>query len=149
MVVGDVAGDGRPEIVLNSGQVIRLSRNGQALTSQLVWNYPAGDSGVHIALADIDGDGLPELIAESDGGSSDRVRSRHPYREVADQLGDLDALSLADVNGDGVPDRGRRDPRVSAAINAHAGGDRCSTSRDDPFHRRFRGRGRWRFHVSA
>jgi hypothetical protein len=60
MAVGDVDGDGTPEIVLNTGQVID-SRGGD-----VEWEDEA--FGARIELVDMDGDGIPEVMTESDGG---------------------------------------------------------------------------------
>jgi len=60
MVVGDVDGDGTPEIVLNTGQVVD-SRGGD-----VEWEDEA--FGARIELVDMDGDGIPEVLTESDGG---------------------------------------------------------------------------------
>nr|MBC8423775.1 hypothetical protein [bacterium] len=55
-----VDGDGTPEIVLNTGQVID-SRGGD-----VEWEDEA--FGARIELVDMDGDGIPEVLTESDGG---------------------------------------------------------------------------------
>jgi hypothetical protein len=105
LAIGDVDGDGKNEVVLNTGAVLRLARNGSDLSSEVVWTNPSGAFGVHIGLADIDGDGLPELIAMADWDELtvfDLDVQAQKWQIGA--LGDLDALALADVNGDGVPD---------------------------------------------
>jgi len=58
VAVGDVDGDGEPEIVLSSGQVL------DAFSRTLEWDSPDafGDT---LMLADIDGDGKLEVIAGS------------------------------------------------------------------------------------
>ena len=61
MVVGDVDGDGTPEIVLNTGQVI------DARGGDVEWEGEV--FGARIELVDMDGDGIPEVLSESDGGS--------------------------------------------------------------------------------
>ncbi len=59
MVCGDVDGDGNRELVLNTGQVLD-SRSGDVEWEDEVF-------GSRIELADIDGDGIPEVLSESDG----------------------------------------------------------------------------------
>lgn len=56
---GDVDGDRRPEIVLNTGQVVD-SRSGEVEWADEVF-------GARIDLVDVDGDGVPEVLTESDG----------------------------------------------------------------------------------
>lgn len=115
IAIGDVDGDGKNEVVLNTGQVLRLSRIGGDLEADVVWTYPSGDFGIHVALADIDDDGMPELIAESDWDylTAWDLDIHSPKWQLRD-LGDLDALTLADVNGDG---------RVEAIIGSGQWGD--------------------------
>jgi hypothetical protein len=59
MEIGDVDGDMRPEIVLNSGQVLDV-RTGDVEWSEEVF-------GSRIELLDMDGDGVLEVLSESDG----------------------------------------------------------------------------------
>ena len=59
IVVGDVDGDGDDEIVLNTGVVL------DARFHDVEWQSPER-FGDRIGLLDIDGDGIPELIAESE-----------------------------------------------------------------------------------
>ncbi|MFO7610603.1 MAG: hypothetical protein R6X35_15680 [Candidatus Krumholzibacteriia bacterium] len=55
---GDVDGDGRVEIVLNSGQVL------DSVSGDVEWEDEAFYS--RIELLDIDGDGMPEILTEND-----------------------------------------------------------------------------------
>ena len=59
MAIGDVDGDHIPEIVLNTGQVLNTR------TGDVEW----GDEvfGARLELLDIDGDGILEVLTESDG----------------------------------------------------------------------------------
>jgi len=59
MACGDVDGDDNVEIVLNTGQVVD-SRTGDVEWEDEVF-------GNRIILVDIDGDGIPEVMSESDG----------------------------------------------------------------------------------
>ena len=54
---GDVDGDGRIEIVLNSGQVL------DSVSGDVEWEEEAFFR--HIELLDIDGDGMPEVLTEN------------------------------------------------------------------------------------
>ncbi len=59
MACGDVDGDRTMEIVLNNGQVI------DARSGDVEWEDEV--FGLRIVLVDIDGDGIPEIMTESDG----------------------------------------------------------------------------------
>ena len=59
MRIGDVDGDRTNEIVMNTGQVID-GRTGTVEWSDEVF-------GARLDLVDVDGDGLPEVVTESDG----------------------------------------------------------------------------------
>ncbi len=59
MMCGDVDGDRRNEIILSTGQVVD-SRSGEVEWEDEVF-------GSRIELVDIDGDGVPEVLTESDG----------------------------------------------------------------------------------
>ncbi|MFO7653700.1 MAG: VCBS repeat-containing protein [Candidatus Krumholzibacteriia bacterium] len=59
MRAGDVDGDGRPDIVLNTGQVLDGS------TGEVKWEGEV--FGTRIELLDFDGDGILEVLTESDG----------------------------------------------------------------------------------
>lgn len=49
-VVGDVTGDDRPEIILDDGVALSISRAGSAWLGMVVWNSPDGEL-VHLTLA--------------------------------------------------------------------------------------------------
>ena len=57
IVVGDLDDDGEPEIALNTGFVVG------ATYQRVEWEYRDG-FGEKIGYADLDGDGIPELIGE-------------------------------------------------------------------------------------
>jgi hypothetical protein len=61
MVIGDVDNDDEKEIVLDSGFVIN------AKTLNIEWHTDY--FGTRPSLADVDDDGIPELICESTGGA--------------------------------------------------------------------------------
>jgi hypothetical protein len=62
---GDVDGDGRMEIVLNSGQVL------DSLSGEVEWADEAFYA--RIELLDIDGDGMPEILTETEIGGPLKV----------------------------------------------------------------------------
>jgi hypothetical protein len=57
IVVGDLDDDGVLEIALNTGFIV------DATYQRVEWEYPEG-FGENIGFADVDGDGIPELIGE-------------------------------------------------------------------------------------
>jgi hypothetical protein len=57
--VGDVDGDGRPELVLNTGQVL------DSASGAVKWEDEV--FGSRLELLDFDGDGIMEVLTESDG----------------------------------------------------------------------------------
>ncbi|MCP4571937.1 MAG: VCBS repeat-containing protein [bacterium] len=65
MRCGDVDGDGRPEIVLNSGQIVDTG------TGEVEWDEEQFFS--RIELLDIDGDGTPEIFTENEIGGGLKV----------------------------------------------------------------------------
>jgi len=65
MRCGDVDGDGRVEIVLNSGQVV------DSATGEVEWDEEQFFS--RIELLDIDGDGIPEIFTENEVGGAIKV----------------------------------------------------------------------------
>lgn len=72
--VGDVDGDGGAELVLSTGQVVDC-RNGDVKWDSEVF-------GTRIELLDIDADGIPEILTESDGAvmriyDADVQREKH------------------------------------------------------------------------
>ncbi len=62
---GDVDGDGRVEIVLNTGQVV------DSLSGDVEWEDQTFFA--KIELLDIDGDGIPEILTENPGGGPLKV----------------------------------------------------------------------------
>lgn len=119
-VVGDVTGDGVPEVVFmtyaagtsyGGRGVLRIVRGdtGEEVNS-IVDPALCGDSGV--ALGDLDGDGTPEILA---GGpcQSDRIHAFHADGSVIWRSTDMDgatpatvpldfgAIAIADLEGDG------------------------------------------------
>jgi len=60
IVVGDVDGDGEPELVLDTGFVIGVQFH------DVEWSAPGG-FGERIGLFDVDGDGVPEVLGETGG----------------------------------------------------------------------------------
>jgi len=71
---GDVDGDGRIEIVLNSGKVL------DSVSGDVEWEEEAFFT--HIELLDIDGDGMPEVLTENGFGGPVKVYDMDYGKEV-------------------------------------------------------------------
>lgn len=74
MRCGDVDGDGRAEIVLNSGQVV------DSATGEVEWDEEKFLA--RVELLDIDGDGIPEILTENDLGGALKVFNASYRSEV-------------------------------------------------------------------
>jgi hypothetical protein len=113
--VGDVNGDGKPDLVFvnsnypNDGVVGVLFGNGDG-TFRSGGTYDAGGVGSwRIAMADINGDGKPDLLVANRYSESVTVLLGNGDGTFQAALsfkagGDLWSIALADVNGDKRPD---------------------------------------------
>ena len=98
IAIGNVDEDAALEIVLVSGPVIELNGN----EAVLEWDFSVFAAGAYLALADLDNDGMEEIISARrwyyiDIYNADNQTQKSQVR--AD--GDIHALTVADVTGDG------------------------------------------------
>ena len=128
VVIADVSGDGKPDIVVSSwdqsnseapGVVGVLLGNGDGTFKSVVTYETGGAPNYAVTVADVNGDGEPDIIASScaptggDCGTADGVASvlinngdGTFQKAVAYDTGapEGSAVSVADMNGDGILD---------------------------------------------
>jgi hypothetical protein len=126
VAIGDLNGDGKPDIVAanfdnngNNGQVTIFFQNPASPgTFMTPVSFPAGAEPQSVRIADVNGDGLPDLIVANRGPGNDGMGSAgvsillqdatHPGTFLAPVTyatpwGAID-VAVADLNGDGKPD---------------------------------------------
>ncbi|MBK8255982.1 MAG: VCBS repeat-containing protein [Polyangiaceae bacterium] len=102
MLVADVAGDAKPEVVyVTGGRVVAKLPD-----DTVVWETPPLEIGSLIGIDDFDGNGKPDIavsarnraliLAGSDGSLQ--------WAEPEGEMGTLGGARMGDVNGDGRPD---------------------------------------------
>lgn len=127
VAAADVNGDGVPDVVVanmcesasncSTGNVAVLLGNGDGTLQPAVTYSSGGRTALSIAVADVNGDGIPDLLVANEGptnrpdGGSGSVGvllgkgngTFHPAVMYSTGM-DTSSLSVADLNGDGKPD---------------------------------------------
>ncbi|HWZ87222.1 MAG TPA: S8 family serine peptidase, partial [Polyangiaceae bacterium] len=105
--IGDITGDGKPEVVVSNvnNEILAWSAQGVLLTGFPKTIGTATRN--RIALADIDGDGVKDIVAADDTGSIKVLRSNGslvPGFPVSVGSGIQENPSVADLDHDGKPE---------------------------------------------
>jgi len=121
MAIADINSDGKPDLIVANqctgpdfcgfpGVLGILLANGDGTFQSAVTYSSGGSSLTAVAVADLNGDGKPDLVAANGGDSSLGVLLGNgdgtfkPAVTYASGAFDPVAVAVADVNGDGKPD---------------------------------------------
>ena len=108
VVAVDVNGDGKPDLVLDTGQVTVLTNNGSGGFA-VSGTYPVGLSPYAVVAGDVDGDGHVDLITCNQGNNTLTVLTNNGSGNFGSNAtlnvgSGPESLTAADVNGDGRVD---------------------------------------------
>ena len=119
MAVADLNGDGKPDLIIDNHQntytfsvlLDTTSPGSNTVTFAPLQTFPAGGRSLSLAVADLNGDGKPDVVVGSESGAYSFVNTKSPGTSTvtfapkagADAHGSHH-VALADINGDGKPD---------------------------------------------
>jgi hypothetical protein len=102
VVHADLNGDGIDDLVgvTSDGYIYAYDVAHQTL----LWSSTGLGSATDVAVADLDGDGIPEIVVTSGNGVIEYKKSGSSYLQVATYPVSGSKLLLADTDGDGKPE---------------------------------------------
>jgi hypothetical protein len=130
VALGDLNGDGKPDIAVASGASVSVLLNGASGTFGAPASYGAGTRPASIAIGDLNGDGRPDIAVSNPqiGGASVLLNVgngtfaaavNYAFREDAN--GGVSSLAIGDLNGDGKPDLAGASSDCAIAVLLNAG----------------------------
>jgi gliding motility-associated-like protein len=112
-VLGDINGDGKPDLIVTASTIVSVFRNtstpGTISFAAKVDLTPTGGAYGGVNVADIDGDGKPDLVVVSDGLDFFRNTSSGTTISFAAKINIgpttfIHSATVGDIDGDGKPD---------------------------------------------
>jgi hypothetical protein len=127
VAVADLNGDGAPDIVTANGDSygqggsyfqeydtgptvsVLLGNSDGSFQKQQTYALDEGSNANAVAVADLTGDGIPDIITANNNGTLSVLQGNgdgtfQQPETLSDSGGTPDALAVADLNGDGIPD---------------------------------------------
>ena len=104
VVVADVNGDGKPDLIVASGGVAVLIGKGDGTFNSAVFYNALAST---LAVSDVNGDGKPDIATVSDGGVGVLLNKGDGTFGAATSYPGVyrpNSIAIADLNGDGKPD---------------------------------------------
>jgi hypothetical protein len=121
LAVGDINGDGKPDLIAVAfdenvvSVLLNTTASGAAAASFAPrQTFPTGQGPSYVAVGDVNGDGLPDLVVTNGTDStmsvllnttaSGATTAAFAPQQAFDTVGSPGAVVVADINGDGKPD---------------------------------------------